>query len=73
MHVSTHLEIRVRSVQISSQHKGTTTDIPHTLGSDIKHNIYGMSVLAHQVEQVYYLFYSCEKLSVWWVVHKGNP
>jgi hypothetical protein len=30
-------------------------------------------VLAHQVEQVYYLSYPCQKLNTWWVVHKVNP
>jgi hypothetical protein len=30
-------------------------------------------VLAHQVEQVYYMSYPCEKLSVWWVVYRVNP
>jgi hypothetical protein len=30
-------------------------------------------VLAHQVEQVYYMSYSCEKLSAWWVVYRVNP
>lgn len=30
-------------------------------------------VLAHQVEQVYYLPYPCKKLSTWWVVYKVNP
>ena len=30
-------------------------------------------VLAHQVEQVYYMSYPCEKLSAWWVVYKVNP
>jgi hypothetical protein len=30
-------------------------------------------VLAHQVKQVYYLSYPCQKLSTWWVVHKVNP
>jgi hypothetical protein len=30
-------------------------------------------VLAHQVEQVYYMSYLCEKLSVWWVVYRVNP
>jgi hypothetical protein len=30
-------------------------------------------VLAHQVEQVYYMIYPCEKLSAWWVVYKVNP
>jgi hypothetical protein len=29
-------------------------------------------VLAHQVEQVYYMSYPCEKLSVWWVVYRVN-
>jgi hypothetical protein len=32
-----------------------------------------MFVHAHQVEQVCYLPYPCEKLSAWWVVHKVNP
>jgi hypothetical protein len=43
----------------------------------VKHNEwlqgYGTFVLAHQVKQVYYLPYPCEKLSAWWVVHKVNP
>jgi hypothetical protein len=30
-------------------------------------------VLAHQVEQVYYMSYPCEKLSAWWVVYRVNP
>jgi hypothetical protein len=30
-------------------------------------------VLAHQVEQVYYMMYPCEKLSAWWVVYRVNP
>jgi hypothetical protein len=30
-------------------------------------------VLAHQVEQVYYMPYPCEKLSAWWVVYRVNP
>jgi hypothetical protein len=30
-------------------------------------------VLAHQVEQVYYMLYPCKKLSVWWVVYRVNP
>jgi len=34
---------------------------------------YDTLVRAHQVEQVYYLPYPCEKLSAWWVVHKVNP
>jgi hypothetical protein len=44
---------------------------------EVKHNEqlrgYDTFVLAHQVEQVYYLPYPCEKLSAWWVVHKVNP
>jgi hypothetical protein len=32
-----------------------------------------MFVIAHQVEQVYYLPYPCEKMSAWWVVYKVNP
>jgi hypothetical protein len=30
-------------------------------------------VLAHQVKQVYYMLYPCEKLSAWWVVYRVNP
>jgi hypothetical protein len=30
-------------------------------------------ILAHQVEQVYYMLYPCQKLSAWWVVYKVNP
>jgi hypothetical protein len=30
-------------------------------------------VLAHQVEQVYYMSYLCEKLSAWLMVYRGNP
>jgi hypothetical protein len=30
-------------------------------------------VLAHKVEQVYYMSYPCEKLSAWWVVYRVNP
>jgi hypothetical protein len=30
-------------------------------------------VLAHQVEQVYYMSYPCKKLSAWWVVYRVNP
>jgi hypothetical protein len=30
-------------------------------------------ILAHQVEQVYYMSYPCEKLSAWWVVYRVNP
>jgi hypothetical protein len=44
---------------------------------EVKHNErlwgYDTFVLAHQVEQVYYLSYPCEKLSAWWAVHKVNP
>jgi hypothetical protein len=29
-------------------------------------------VLVHQVEQVYYMPYPCEKVSVWWVVYRVN-
>jgi hypothetical protein len=43
----------------------------------VKHNEqlrgYDTFVLAHQVEQVYYLSYPCQKLNAWWVVHKVNP
>jgi hypothetical protein len=43
---------------------------------EVKHNEwlrgYDMLILAHRVEQVYYLPYPCEKLSTWWVVHKLN-
>jgi hypothetical protein len=34
---------------------------------------YDPFVLAHQVEQVYYMSYPCEKLSAWWVVYRVNP
>jgi hypothetical protein len=34
---------------------------------------YDTFILAHQVQQVYYLPYPCEKLSAWWVVHKVKP
>jgi hypothetical protein len=34
---------------------------------------YDTFILAHQVEQVYYMSYPCEKLSAWWVLHKVNP
>jgi hypothetical protein len=39
------------------------------------HQLYGCDpfVLAHQVEQVYYMPYPCEKLSAWWVVYRMNP
>jgi hypothetical protein len=30
-------------------------------------------VLAHQVEQIYYMSYPCEKLSAWWVIYRVNP
>jgi hypothetical protein len=30
-------------------------------------------VLAHQVEQAYYMLYPCKKLSTWWVVYRVNP
>jgi hypothetical protein len=30
-------------------------------------------ILAHQVEQVYYLSYPCQKLAAWQVVYKVNP
>jgi hypothetical protein len=44
---------------------------------EVKHNEwlrgYDMFVLAHQVEQVYYLSYPCQKLNVWWVVYMVNP
>jgi hypothetical protein len=43
----------------------------------VKHNEclweYDTFVLAHQVEQVYYLSYPCQKLNARWVVHKVNP
>jgi hypothetical protein len=37
------------------------------------HRWRGSTAIGHQVEQVYYLPYPCEKLSTWWVVHKVNP
>jgi hypothetical protein len=39
------------------------------------HRLHGCNpfVLAHQVEQVYYMSYPCEKLSAWWVVYRVNP
>jgi hypothetical protein len=44
---------------------------------EVKHNErlrgYDTSILAHQVEQVYYLSYPCQKLNAWWVVYKVNP
>jgi hypothetical protein len=30
-------------------------------------------ILAHEVEQVYYMSYPGEKLSAWWVVYRLNP
>jgi hypothetical protein len=43
----------------------------------VKHNErlrkYDTFVLVHQVEQVYYLSYPCQKLNAWWVVYKVNP
>jgi hypothetical protein len=44
---------------------------------EVKHNEwlwgYDMFILAHQVEQVYYLSYPCQKLNALWVVYKVNP
>jgi hypothetical protein len=44
---------------------------------EVKHTCrlcsYDPFVLAHQVEQVYYMSYPCEKLSAWWVVYRVNP
>jgi hypothetical protein len=39
------------------------------------HRLHGCDpfVLAHQVEQVYYMSYPCKKLSAWWVVYRVNP
>jgi hypothetical protein len=34
---------------------------------------YDTFVLAHQVDQVYYMSYPCKSLSAWWVVYKVNP
>jgi hypothetical protein len=34
---------------------------------------YDTFILGHQVKQVYYLPYPCQKLSAWWVVHKVTP
>jgi hypothetical protein len=31
-----------------------------------------MFILTHQVKQVYYMSYPCQKLSAWWVVYKVN-
>ena len=44
---------------------------------EVKHNeqLHGNIdfILAHQVEQVYYMPYPCTSLGVWWVVYKVNP
>jgi hypothetical protein len=44
---------------------------------EIKHNAKLLGnddfILAHQVEQVYYLKYPCQKLAAWRVVYKVNP
>jgi hypothetical protein len=44
---------------------------------EIKHNVKlpcnDDFILAHQVEQVYYLKYPCQKLVAWRVVYKVNP
>jgi hypothetical protein len=44
---------------------------------EVKHNerLWGhdMFIIAHQVKQMYYLSYPCQKLSAWWVVHEVNP
>jgi hypothetical protein len=44
---------------------------------EVKHNErlrgYDTFILTHQVEQVYYLSYPCQKLNAWWVVYKVNP
>jgi hypothetical protein len=44
---------------------------------EVKHNErlrgYDTFALGHQVKQVYYLSYPCQKQSAWWVVHKVNP
>jgi hypothetical protein len=39
------------------------------------HRLHGCDpfVLAHQVEQVYFMSYPCEKLCAWWVVYRVNP
>jgi hypothetical protein len=42
----------------------------HPFWIDMPHNPF---VLAHQVEQVYYMSYPCEKISAWWVVYRVNP
>jgi hypothetical protein len=44
---------------------------------DVKHvhRLHGCDpfVLTHQVEEVYYMWYPCKKLSAWWVVYRVNP
>jgi hypothetical protein len=44
---------------------------------EIKHNVKLPGnddfILAHQVKQVYYLKYPCQKLVAWQVVYKVNP
>jgi hypothetical protein len=44
---------------------------------EIKHNAKLLGnddfIVAHQVKQVYYLKYTCQKLAAWWVVYKVNP
>jgi hypothetical protein len=58
-------------------HSNNETRQNHFSIVEVKHNErlwgYDTFILAHQVEQVYYLPYPCEKLSAWWVVHKVNP
>lgn len=34
---------------------------------------YDTFILAHQVDQVYYMSYPCPSLEAWWVVYKVNP
>jgi hypothetical protein len=38
------------------------------------HRIHGCDsfILAHHVEQVYYMSYPCKKLNAWWVVYSVN-
>jgi hypothetical protein len=44
---------------------------------EVKHadrlSAFDLFILAHQVEQVYYMSYPCQKLSAWWVMYKVNP
>jgi hypothetical protein len=44
---------------------------------EIKHNAKLLGnddfIFAHQVEQMYYLSYPCQKLTAWRVVYKVNP